>query len=216
MIYKILKNIAGVCVGLAMMTGTASALPVQVEYNDIVALTNEDFESAPTGGFDFEENASFNGFDVSTPDGRLRVSVTEVFCKTSPDACLIHQSNLSGIRMLDNFVSGTNYLGLDFTKIESDDPFEIIVTGISGVSVFDSFVVSGLLGFGDEEGLVSISFRNLGREFIGFGNYAFDDVITGAGLSSVVPVPAALPLFGTGLALMGIFGWRRKRKLLQD
>lgn len=32
------------------------------------------------------------------------------------------------------------------------------------------------------------------------------------GASSVVPVPAALPLFGTGLALMGFIGWRRKRK----
>lgn len=29
---------------------------------------------------------------------------------------------------------------------------------------------------------------------------------------SVVPVPAALPLFGTGLALMGYLGWRKKRK----
>ena len=30
---------------------------------------------------------------------------------------------------------------------------------------------------------------------------------------SVVPLPAALPLYGTGLALMGLVGWRRKRKL---
>ena len=29
---------------------------------------------------------------------------------------------------------------------------------------------------------------------------------------SIVPVPAALPLFGTGLAVMGFIGWRRKRK----
>lgn len=29
---------------------------------------------------------------------------------------------------------------------------------------------------------------------------------------SAVPVPAALPLFGTGLAIMGFMGWRRKRK----
>lgn len=28
-----------------------------------------------------------------------------------------------------------------------------------------------------------------------------------------VPVPAALPLFGTDLALMGFIGWRRKRKM---
>jgi hypothetical protein len=27
-----------------------------------------------------------------------------------------------------------------------------------------------------------------------------------------VPLPAALPLFGSGLALIGFVGWRRKRK----
>ena len=29
---------------------------------------------------------------------------------------------------------------------------------------------------------------------------------------SAVPLPAALPLFGAGLAIMGFIGWRRKRK----
>ncbi|MBL4892561.1 MAG: PEP-CTERM sorting domain-containing protein [Rhizobiaceae bacterium] len=29
----------------------------------------------------------------------------------------------------------------------------------------------------------------------------------------MVPVPAALPLFGTGLLVMGLIGWRRKRKI---
>lgn len=28
---------------------------------------------------------------------------------------------------------------------------------------------------------------------------------------STIPVPAALPLFGTGLAIMGFFGWRRHK-----
>jgi len=30
--------------------------------------------------------------------------------------------------------------------------------------------------------------------------------------TSVTPVPATLPLFGSGLAVMGLLGWRRKRK----
>lgn len=30
---------------------------------------------------------------------------------------------------------------------------------------------------------------------------------------AVVPLPAALPLYGTGLAIMGFIGWRRKRKV---
>jgi len=31
-------------------------------------------------------------------------------------------------------------------------------------------------------------------------------------ISSQTPLPAALPLFGTGLFVTGLFGWRRKRK----
>jgi len=30
---------------------------------------------------------------------------------------------------------------------------------------------------------------------------------------SAVPLPAALPLYGAGLAIMGLVGWRRKRKV---
>ncbi len=29
---------------------------------------------------------------------------------------------------------------------------------------------------------------------------------------SAVPLPAALPLFGSALAMLGIVGWRRKRR----
>ena len=29
---------------------------------------------------------------------------------------------------------------------------------------------------------------------------------------AATPLPTAIPLFGTGLVVMGLFGWRRKRK----
>jgi len=35
---------------------------------------------------------------------------------------------------------------------------------------------------------------------------AVDDV------QAATPLPAALPLFASGLGAMGLFGWRRKRK----
>jgi hypothetical protein len=28
----------------------------------------------------------------------------------------------------------------------------------------------------------------------------------------IIPLPAAFPLFGTGLGLLGFLGWRRRRK----
>ena len=34
----------------------------------------------------------------------------------------------------------------------------------------------------------------------------FDNVVT-----SVIPIPAALPLMGTGLAVLGFLGWRRRK-----
>jgi hypothetical protein len=53
----------------------------------------------------------------------------------------------------------------------------------------------------------------------GYLNYAYIDFITAANSTfgtvaavSAVPLPAALPLFATGLAAMGLLGWRRKRK----
>jgi hypothetical protein len=41
------------------------------------------------------------------------------------------------------------------------------------------------------------------------GNYANGGV---AGTVDPTPLPAALPLFATGLGAMGLLGWRRKRK----
>ena len=34
----------------------------------------------------------------------------------------------------------------------------------------------------------------------------------GAGTFTVTPLPAALPLFATGLGALGLLSWRRKRK----
>lgn len=58
----------------------------------------------------------------------------------------------------------------------------------------------------------SLVFRDLTNN--GSDRIGLDDIVfaTSNGGASIVPVPAALPLFGTGLAVMGFIGWRRKRK----
>ena len=56
-----------------------------------------------------------------------------------------------------------------------------------------------------------------GLEFAGtggaFAQSAFGSISSADGdWNLVIPLPAALPLYGTGLAVMGLIGWRRKRK----
>jgi hypothetical protein len=46
-------------------------------------------------------------------------------------------------------------------------------------------------------------------DFISFGEYSGHISVAGA---SAVPLPAALPLFGTGLGVMGLFGWWKRRR----
>lgn len=53
---------------------------------------------------------------------------------------------------------------------------------------------------------------NYGSPAHGFFD-GFDQTIAGTTFVAPVPIPTALPLFGTGLALMGFIGWRRKRKI---
>jgi len=57
--------------------------------------------------------------------------------------------------------------------------------------------------------LLAIQLVNNGGQQVNWDNVRLDGPSTAVG---AVPLPAALPLFGTGLAIMGFIGWRRKRK----
>jgi hypothetical protein len=49
----------------------------------------------------------------------------------------------------------------------------------------------------------------IGTDIVGTGSYNFAFSLDGR---NVTPLPAALPLFATGLGALGLLGWRRKRK----
>ncbi len=54
-------------------------------------------------------------------------------------------------------------------------------------------------------GITSVTFADTGT-----GNLRIDDI--NVTVASAVPLPAAAPLFATGLGAIGLLGWRRKRK----
>ena len=79
-------------------------------------------------------------------------------------------------------ITDANLLSLEFTGSGSQS-FDLILTELANGGTPDGFEASGLSG--------TIT-------------YNFTPVAT--------PLPAALPLFATGLGGLGLLGWRRKRK----
>ncbi len=104
---------------------------------------------------------------------------------TNPNAAdntVTFSSSAGGSHTIDNTFTGT----IDFSSI----------TGFANISSF----------------FISAPHPSINCQFAACPQMAFDTFVFDDLTPSSVPVPAALPLFGTGLALMGFVGWRRKRK----
>jgi len=90
----------------------------------------------------------------------------------------------------DNLIQDSQNLLFSFLAIDSlfiDAPSGAFNPNVAGEYSF-ALIASNLPGFDEFEGRSAIDIN-----------------------VSAVPVPAALPLFGTGLAIMGFVGWRRRK-----
>jgi hypothetical protein len=74
--------------------------------------------------------------------------------------------------------------------------------GIIYMSIGNAFDVASMGGWADDSGVQGVpsSADPVVGYFIEYENVA------------PIPLPAALPLFGTGLGILGFLGWRRRRK----
>lgn len=84
-------------------------------------------------------------------------------------------------------------------------------------NIGDGFAFDGDPNFTSSYGCAAAIFCDVSDPSDGrTGEWAFDILNVNSAVvippMSNVPVPAALPLFGTGLAALGFLGWRRKRK----
>jgi len=94
----------------------------------------------------------------------------------------------------------------------------LLTTGFGGVSSDGQLV-------NDRVDLVAAGLSAITANFIVLSNFTVFDlsnanrrfniseiVFSTSSPVSVVPIPAALPLFGTGIGLLGFFSWRKKRR----
>jgi len=119
--------------------------------------------------------------------------------------------NLEFITQTDS-ISHYNYVLVEYYLSSSGDPLEHTVFGTS--NYFGLLLASGIIGIitpltsltCDLNCLVNpVNLGNLGGGVPLDYQFPLDFVVT--------PLPAALPLFATGLGALGLLGWRRKRKV---
>lgn len=106
----------------------------------------------------------------------------------------------------------------DGANSRSAEKIEVIGNFASGgsVSFFTNNLLNGLLTAtlpSSFIGLSSVIFSPIQNNNGGSNNYEFLlDNIEARTTVSAVPLPAGLPLYAAGLAVIGFVGWRRKRK----
>jgi len=129
------------------------------------------------------------------------------------DDSLFSGTGVETINPTDGLTLSFNIFGQTFA--ESDDiDFNAYpeLTQEDGIFVSLDFIVSEVAGSIltsiNQDGVFGFTIFDI------FGNvnegFDFEIAVDETGIS-VVPLPAALPLYGTGLALLGFIGWRRKR-----
>jgi hypothetical protein len=116
------------------------------------------------------------------------------------------QTNFNGALTFSDGVRGTGLTGSYTGTFQLFDDASGGTINLDLVDLIGSgFLLNGRTGSGRADG--TVAFTPL------FPPNGFDgtfDVTVNATLGQ--PLPAALPLFATGLGVMGLFGWRRKRK----
>jgi hypothetical protein len=90
------------------------------------------------------------------------------------------------------------------------------VSAFNGVEITDLTNPSALSDWGVDAALTTMvgfsEYISGGSIFVNWAGAAFPAQVALSTTSSATPLPAALPLFATGLGALGLLGWRRKRK----
>ena len=231
--------IAAAAVALFVGSGFSSHAAVIVESlgNTGSGFADGSFPTAPEVGVAVGgQSAPFNGSigsDILTSLGPFSASwtfnyapiVDPIIGAAIEIGIWDHDSVATGSQVASFSVEGTSLTG-QMDALFEGKPGEDLQFHVYSLDI-TSLLVPDLSVLADGSAVVSLDLQGPGRVTPLFPlpgpNPSEDSVSNGAALiystltittqvSPVdIPVPAALPLFGTGLALLGFVGWRRKR-----
>ena len=102
--------------------------------------------------------------------------------------------------------SQSSFTGFSFLGLTESSWFKWTALGGAGGATPDFSATGGVIQFGYNNG------NGLGQATTTVVTTAIDNFAVNVDSSTVVPVPAALPLLLTGLSVLGFAGWRRRAR----
>lgn len=162
---------------------------------------------ARNGVLEFDLSGIADGSIINSVS--LDITLTR-FVSSGPADIDIFAYNGDGIVDITDFSGGTQVNDTGETTANGGSPGDVRSFSFTDLSPITVALINNLLTIRIEtDSFASVRFASLEHLTLNAAQLNIDFT---APAVSQVPLPAALPLFGTGLAAMGFIGWRRKRK----
>lgn len=223
-LYKLLAIAASTAILAFSVATTANALSfninptvdgdVQVFGGDSVNTTNTGIAFTQSGGLirngilEFDLSGIANGSTINSAS--LDITLTRFVSNTgsNPAAIDVFAYNGDGVVNIADFnAAGTQVVNT--TTPQGGSSGDVRSFTFTSVAPIAAALIGDLLTLRIEtDSFASILFASLENATL---DAALLKINFTEPVVSVVPLPAALPLFGSGLAVMGFIGWRRKR-----
>ncbi|MEP3244857.1 MAG: PEP-CTERM sorting domain-containing protein [Sneathiella sp.] len=180
-----------------------------------------DFETLQAGGTGFAFPGSSyeeDGFTLTAPGVDGFVSPRTGSSLYAGSTSLVINNVLNGFAALTKTGGGAfDVLSIDLAELRDGQqgPGQVTFTGekVGGLTQNISFTLDG--GENDFETFFFTSFFTDLTSLTwdqGFSfHHQFDNINVSASISAV-PLPAALPLYGAGVAFLGFIGWRKRKR----
>jgi len=202
---------------------TVLALSAQPVFANTLFQSIPDLTVAPVAYFADSAGAPYDVFTLASKS-RITSITLAIGNKSEPsniDVAVLRF--VSGEALAPLFV---NVSGLLYTVQSTVDGTDVVNIDMSGLDSLDNPALNAgtyaLAFLGDGGELVVPFFSTTdgqgnmglfgGSIFLKPSSRSLGFVVEGDVLDSATPLPAALPLFATGLGAFGLLGWRRKRK----
>jgi hypothetical protein len=181
--------------------GNAGAGTVVIGFDDIPDAGT--IVGLPTGYQGFNWGGDFGNLTWVITNGTTGALFPGLLANSSPNYAW---TNGAGGLTLTSATSPT--FDFDSLWMRGLSPYSVTVEGFDGASMIYSQTLS-----------LTTTFQLFNLDFLGITEWAllpqpnttFLDTFTLNVPGAATPLPAALPLFATGLGALGLFGWRRKR-----